>query len=382
MGAGITSGECSEQDTVNISQEAVSSWLHTSLDVCFKAIVVPIIWCLGIVTNLTFLFVIVRVRKLRSDTNIYLAHLSLADFLYLSLGSIYDIRSYTASVVAFHDPFANSAQCVGFFTVINTGYFASVALVTMVSFERFLALCHPMKHLKIRGRRRTHRMIAICWLVGLLFSASTVPRVLVLNVVCLQWPDVDAFLDYPSSHAYCGPVSPWVNYFIPPLLNLPWITAMMANVFMYVRILQMLNKRTSDLNIRPTVKKDHNATHIRNQVAKMLVANGTVFFLCQAPYRIFSLSRWICLLAQIPDPFRAALGSGTIWISVVPQNINAMINPLIYGAVNPAYRSAIRVAFKCKSQARRQNTSVSVVRGTEQNNATALAIDEDIETRL
>ncbi|XP_038048184.1 neuropeptides capa receptor-like [Patiria miniata] len=380
MGAGITSGECSEQETVNISQEAVSSWPHTALDVSILTIVVPMIWCLGIITNLTFLFVIVRVRKLRSDTNIYLAHLSLADLLYLSLGSIYDIRSYTASVVAFHDPFVNSAQCFIFFTVVNTGYFASIALVTMVSFERFLALCHPIKHLKIRGRRRTHRMIAICWLVGLLFSASTSPGILVLNVVCLQWPDVDAFLDYPSSLAYCGPVSPWVDYFIPPLLNVPWIMAMVANAFMFARILQMLNKRTSNKNM--TVKKDHNATHIRNQVAKMLVANGTVFFLCQAPYRIFSLSGWICLLAQIPDPFWTALGSGTIWISVIPQYINAMINPLIYGTVNPAYRSAFKVAFKCKGQARRHNTSVSVVRGPEQNNTTALAIDEDIETRL
>ncbi|XP_038048191.1 neuropeptides capa receptor-like [Patiria miniata] len=380
MGAGITSGECSEQDTVNISQEAVSSWLHTPLDVCFKAVVVPIIWGLGIITNLTFLFVIVRVRKLRSDTNIYLAHLAIADLLFLSLVTAYDIRRYTASVVAFHHTFVNSSQCVSFFTVVNTGYFASIALVTMVSFERFLALCHPMKHLKVRGRRRTNRMIAICWLVGLLFSASTVPRVLVINVLCLQWPDVDAFLDYPSSYAYCGPVSPWVDYFIPPLLNLPWITAIVANVFMYVRILQMLNKRTSNKNI--TVRKDHDATHIRNQVAKMLVANGTVFFLCQAPYRIFSLSKWICLLAQIPDPFLLALGSEIRWISSVPQFINAMINPLIYGAVNPAYRSAIRVAFKCKGHVRRRKTSLFVVRGPEQNNATASAIGEDIETRL
>ncbi|XP_038048180.1 neuropeptides capa receptor-like [Patiria miniata] len=379
MGAGITSGECSEQDTFNISQEAVSSWLHTPLDISIATIVVPIIWCFGIITNFTFLFVIVRIPKLRSDTNIYLAHLALADLLYLSLGSAYNIRRYTASVVAFHRPFVNSAQCVSFSTVANTGYFASIALITMVSFERFLALCHPIKHLKIRGRRRTRRMIAICWLVGFLFSASTSPGILVLNVVCLQWPDVDAFLDYPSSYAYCGPVSPWVNYFIPPLLNLPWIMAMVANVFMYVRILQILNKRTSNKQI--TVNKYHNATRIRNHVAKMLVANGTVFFLCQAPYRIFSLSGWICLLAQIPDPFRAALGSGTKWISVVPQNINAMINPLVYGAVNPAYRSAIRVAFKCKGQARRQNTSLSVMRVPEQNITTA-SIDEDIETRL
>ncbi|XP_038048183.1 neuropeptides capa receptor-like [Patiria miniata] len=380
MGAGITSGECSEQDTVNISQEAVSLWLYTPLDASITTIVLPSIWCLGVVTNLTFLFVIVRVPKLRSDTNIYLAHLSLADLLYLSMASANHIRRYTASVVAFHDIFVNSAQCFSFFTVTNTGYFASIALVTMVSFERFLALCHPIKHLKIRGRRRTHRMIAICWLVGFLFSASTSPGILVLNVLCLQWPDVDAFQDYPSSYAYCGPVSPWVNSFIPPLLNLPWIMAMVANVFMYVRILQMLNKRNS--NKKMTVKKDHNATHIRNQVAKMLVANGTVFFLCQAPYRIFSLSRWICLLAQIPDPFWVALGSGTIWISLVPQYINTMINPLIYGAVNPAYRSAIRVAFKCKGQARRRNTSATAVSGAEQNNTTALATDENIETRL
>ncbi|XP_038047663.1 neuropeptides capa receptor-like [Patiria miniata] len=343
MGSGITSGECSERDTVNISQWAVSAWLYTPLDTSITTIVIPILWSLGIITNLTFLFVIVRVPKLRSDTNIYLAHLSLADLLFLNLTSTYSVWRYVDSPVAYHFPFVSTAQCISYFTFTNTGYYASIALVTVVSLERYLALCHPMKHLAIRGRRRTYRMIGICWLVGLLFAVFTSLSQAILHVQCLRWPDDDAYQDYPSSRAYCASVAPWVSYYNPPVLNIPWLIAMVANSYMYVRIVHMLNKRSG----QNLVSNGPNAIKIRNQVAKMLVVNGVVFFLCQTPYRIYSLSGWICSLVGIRNPLW--LPGISAWIANIPQFINTLINPLIYGAVNRQYRIAFVQAFRCKS---------------------------------
>ena len=206
MRSGITSGECNGEDVVNISEEAVPRWLNSPADTAIITVVIPTILCLALITNLTFLFVLYRIPKLRSDTNMYLAHLALADLLYVILASTIALWRYTSTLVAYHTPFLHSAQCTIFYTVVNTGYFASVALVTMVSFERYLALCHPIKHLKIRGRQHTNKMIGISWLVGLIFSGSTTFGVAVFNVQCLQWPDDDAYLDYPSKRGYCGPI--------------------------------------------------------------------------------------------------------------------------------------------------------------------------------
>ncbi|XP_038066390.1 neuromedin-U receptor 2-like [Patiria miniata] len=379
MGAGITPGECSEQDTVNISQEEVSDMLYTPAEIVIVTIIIPIIWCLGVINNLTFLFVMLRVPKLRTDTNLYLAHMALADLLFLNLASVIHIWRYSASLVAFHDPFVNSAYCTGTVIAYETVYYASIALVTMVSFERYLGLCHPIKHRTIRGRRRTYRMIAICWLVGLLVSIATMPALAKLRVLCLNWPDDEAYRDYPSTKGYCSPLAPWVVYYILPLLSIPWLISMVANIYMYVRILKTLNKRSGRDGI---VSNDPNAIQIRNQVAKMLIVNGVVFFLCQTPYQIFSLAGWISNLAKIPNPLEAGIGRGDIWISVIPQYINAMINPLIYAAMTATYRAALTETFSCKKHPQQQASSALAIITPDRGNATTATpvTDENPET--
>ena len=376
MGSGITSGECST--SYNITEETVSEWLFTPEDIIIITIIIPIILGLGVINNFTFLFVIFRIPKMRSATNTYLVHLALADLLYLSLSAFYNILKYTVTPVARHTPLLNSAGCVSFITVANIAYFASIALVTMMSFERYLALCHPMKHLKIRGRRLTNRMAVTCWLLGLVFGGLTTPGIAILRVDCLQWPDNDIYQGFPSTRTYCSAIQPWVPYYTEPLLNVPWLLAMVGNIFMYVRIIQILNKRRGVNNGRKD--QDQKAQQIRNQVAKMLVVNGLVFFLCQTPYRAISLTGWICFIAQIPNPLYAALGtSASQWISIIPQLINTIVNPLIYGVMNSQYRAAVVQAFHCKSQARRS------VRTPVASNATAVSTftnNETNETRL
>ena len=340
-------------------------------------------WALVLSVTSPFLFVIFRIPKMRSATNIYLVHLALADLLYLSLSAFFDIWRYRVSPMAHHIPFTNSPECFSYFTVTNTGYFASIALVTMVSLERYLALCHPMKHLKIRGRRLTNRMTVICWLLGLVFAGLTTPAITILRVDCLQWPDNDMYQGFPSTRSYCGAIQPWVPYYTEPLLNVPWLLAMVGNIYMYVRIIQMLNKRRG-ANGHAT--KKWLGLQIRNQVAKMLIVNGVIFFLCQTPYRVISLSYWVCLMAGIPDPLYDALGGASLWISIIPQLINTTVNPFIYGVMNAQYRTALFQAFHLKGKSRKRKfvTSIPDICAPETSNVTSKSfIDiETNETRL
>ncbi len=339
--------ECSA--SYNITEETVSGWLFTPGDTVIITVIIPIILGLGVITNSTFLFVIYRVPKLRSVTSIYLAHLALADLLFLILSAIYHIWRYVGSSMVPHTPFVNSAGCGCFITVTNTGYFSSIALVTSMSFERYLALCHPTKHLKIRGMGLTLTSLAICWLVGFAFAALTVLSSATLYTDCLQWPDEEEYLGFPSTRSYCGPVQPWVPYYTLPLVNVPWFIAMVANIYMYARIVATLNERRGSTS---RINQDPRAVQIRNQVAKMLIVNGVVFFICQTPYRVISLTAWISLLAQIQDPLHARLGIAKLWISAIPQYINTIVNPLIYGVMSSQYRTALKVAFHCKRRSR------------------------------
>ncbi|XP_033628515.1 kappa-type opioid receptor-like [Asterias rubens] len=348
--------ECSSFQ--NISEEMLHRWIFRPEDRTIITIFIPIIWGLGVIINCTFLFMIYRIPKLRTETNVYLTHLALADLLYLNLFSAYDIWRYVASPVADNVPFTTSTGCLCFIIAINMGYFAAMALVTMVSFERYLSLCHPIKHLKIRGRRRTKRMVAFCWLVGFVFAVTSAPERACLNKLCLQWPESEDHQGYPHTRASCDPVTPWVESVTQPLLNVPWLIAMVANIFMYVRIVQMLHRRKSSHN----GKFDHHQTamKLRNQVAKMLIVNGAVFFVCQTPNTLLSLTRWTCLIAQIPNPLDAALGNTKLWIALIPQRINTIVNPLIYGAINSQYQTAFRQTFMRKGKSKKPDSANAI----------------------
>ncbi|XP_022080938.1 neuropeptides capa receptor-like [Acanthaster planci] len=276
----------------------------------------------------------------------------------------------------FNIPFSHAAPFLAYITIANTGYYSSINLVTIVSLERYLALCHPMKHLRMRGRSRTYKMIAICWLLAFLFAIPISLTMAVFIVMCLQWPEDDTYQEFPSTIVTHAAITPWLYKCVPPLMNLPWIICMLSSIYMYVRILQALNKRGDESSV---TRNDPNAAHIRNQVAKMLIVNGTVFFLCQVPYRIITLSAWICWMANIPDPIYAALGTSADLVSQVPQYINGMINPLIYGAINKQYRVAFIEAFRCLTHPGRDNASLPSVSTTVQSPTRTISKNSDTE---
>ncbi|XP_038061400.1 neuromedin-U receptor 2-like [Patiria miniata] len=350
MGSGVTSGECTANNTHNISTEKSAEWLYTPTHTLFVTIIVPVFWGAGVVANSTFLFVLLRLPKMRSKSNILLANLALADLWQISFYAGIYLWMYLASPVLFSLPFVSSAGCMGFYAAFNVGYFSSVALVTAVSLERYIALCHPMRHLTIFSRQQAYKMVGICWMVGLVFSCSIVPGSAILNVRCLQWPDVDTFDGFPSVSVSCGSVHPWVGYYIEPLVLIPWLVIVIANIYMFVEIVRALNKRRAIADAA-TTGAHLRMLQVRNQFAIMLIINGAVFFICQTPIRFVNLSFWICFVAGIPDnPLVAISGNYISWIVLVPQLINCLVNPLIYGVTNANYRAALHQAFQCRRQ--------------------------------
>ncbi|XP_033628140.1 kappa-type opioid receptor-like [Asterias rubens] len=336
-------------DAKNISLLNISLWLYSPKDIIVITIVIPIILCLGVINNSAFLFVMFRVPTMRSATNICLAHLAVADLLYLTVTSIvFIILTYaTSPSVANNVILSSSAKCFTFGSLRLTGYFVSIALLTTVSLERYLAVCHPGKHLKIRGRRRTNTMVAICWVVGLMFACSlTLSTSAVMKTRCFIWPEV--YRNFPTLFSYCGPVVDVAGIFGPPLSLVAWFTTMIANVFMYIRIIYALNKRRSATFMKGN---DHQAKQSRNKVAQLLIVNGVVFFTCQTPSIVDHLVNYYHMIIPTygSNETYSQLAVNKAWFAEIPLLINTIVNPLIYGAIHAQYRSAFIQAFRCNT---------------------------------
>ena len=132
--------------------------------------VYPVISIIGIILNILFLTLVVFDKAMRTITNYYLVNLALADLLILvySLGTS-QAMLYTTPLKE-SKPFLGSNSCLIDFGIKYTLYHVSLFLVTLVSVERFMAICHPLLHRRVAGTRRTVKLCMGCWLVSLVIG--------------------------------------------------------------------------------------------------------------------------------------------------------------------------------------------------------------------
>ncbi len=358
MGSSPSSVDCTLFDKFNITEEIANDYfpIIEKARSTFSAFL-SFSFAIGVFSNMTFLFVLFRNPNLRSETDVYVTHLSLADLLYMAMPAVRLLPTPSKVHVNFQSLPTSSAQCLAFGLLLQASFYASIALVTMVSFERYLALCHPIKHLRMRGKRRTYKLVASCWLFGLLWGTVLVPSYSKYLVTCFNWPDSDKYQDYPYYSSYCTSDQSLLVITIP-LRVIPWSISMLSTVYMYARIILKLHKRRGPAG--STTSKDQNAQRIRNQVAKMLMVNGMVFFLCQAPLVAVDL---IILMSLLSQTYNTTIAYYGFYIGSMPQLINVFINPFIYGAMNSQYRAAFLRAFHCTCSPRMPPSS-STVRST------------------
>ena len=172
-------------------------------------IIFPIIFILGFVGNIGFLFVIARVKEMRTLTNFYLANLAVADMLYIILQAIRNCGTYAYYGIRNAEFFKTDIECsIGYGTILMTLY-ASLLLVTLVSFERFIAICYPLKHRMVNTTRRTITLTFTTWLIAVGMAAVVVPGWGSVSRVCLIWPterEGERWKGYKHIHNSCFPV--------------------------------------------------------------------------------------------------------------------------------------------------------------------------------
>ena len=83
---------------------------------------------------------------------------------------------------------------------------------------------------------------------------------------------------------------------------------------------------------------------VRNNIARMLILNGTVFFLCLLPFRIIQLDNISILLRGRSFPLYA-FGDIFAWVGRVTTLLNSAVNPFLYNVSNAKYRASFLEAF-------------------------------------
>ena len=315
---------------------------HTKLSWTMCLIFGPLVTAFGVVFNCTFIYVVYRVKTMRTITNIFLVNLAIADSSLLIVTFAQNIGSYVNSPV--YDmgfSFNNVFGCVTPNFLIYLCYYASLWTVTLVSVERYFGVCHLLWHRYMRSTRRAVYMVLASWFISALFASPTMPHAMVEKVCVISQEDGEIISSFRNCLRDCVNCS--TTLYATDLVQ--FVIALVVNIVLYSFIVRKLNKTTipnEDLELRNTIKKVVHSR--RNSVATMLIVNGIVFFVCLMPFSIanvYSLFGWYLGWLEWNETIKNPLK----WIGRVLFLLNSALNPFIYNATNPRYRLAFKQAI-------------------------------------
>nr|XP_054752511.1 allatostatin-A receptor-like [Lytechinus pictus] len=286
-----------------------------------------IISLIGIFGNLLVVVVMAGRRSSASSTDIFIGALAISDLL----TSIFNIPIPRARQVPDSLPGVLYCRiiftsCLSWICVISSSY-----ILVGASFERLAAVAYPLRIKEIFTNRRVCTFIVVAWV----FSCLSCSYYLISMIA-----DTDLL-----SRIYCVPSNSHSS--LLQLFNMFNFT-----IRLLIPVVLMVGSQTAMailLHLRSS-KMQHVIAHgsnqsyhilARNRVIKIMLVVIIIYILCWAPSQI----------AFVVVSFKGAVRAKAYVAGTVRQIlnlfafINSSINPLIYAAQYPKFRSAVKDVF-------------------------------------
>nr|XP_005007783.1 uracil nucleotide/cysteinyl leukotriene receptor [Cavia porcellus] len=265
---------------------------------------------LAFVGNALALWLFIRDHKSGTPANVFLMHLAVADLscvLVLPTRLVYHFSGN-------HWPFGEiPCRLTGFLFYLNM--YASIYFLTCISMDRFLAIVHPVKSLKLRRPLYAHLACALLWVVVAVAMAPLLvsPQTVQTNqtVVCLQ-----LYREKASHKALTSLVVAFTFSFV-------------ITVTCYLLIIRSLRQG-------PRVEK-----RLKGKAVRMIAIVLAIFLICFVPYHIhrtvyllhYNGGRASCAAQRV-----LALGNR---ITSCLTILNGALDPVMYFFVAEKFRNTL-----------------------------------------
>ncbi|CAL1538289.1 unnamed protein product, partial [Lymnaea stagnalis] len=304
-----------------------TSDMPTYLKVLPYAVIVCylLICALGLIGNGLVIYVVLMFAKMKTVTNMYILNLALSDVLFLTMLPILA----TTSIVQ-HWIFG-FAMCKIYFVVYSINLFGGAFNLCLMSADRYMAVCHPIRSLRYRTPRIALFLCLCIWSLAflvmmptILYSKTMDHRIFKGKYSCnIKWPENQAI---SSDKAFI-----WYSFILG--FSIP---VSLISVFYVLVILRLRH-------VGPAKKsKEKRKSHRR--VTRLVLTVIAIYIVCWLPYWVFQ----VVLVFQnykISSPSKVLLFNFFTILSYA----NSMLNPFLYAFLSDNFRKSFLKAFKCVS---------------------------------
>lgn len=287
-----------------------------------------VILALGWLGNGLVIYVVLRYAKMKTVTNMYILNLAISDVLF-----IVSLPFLTTTTILKHWVFG-FAMCKIYFVLFSINLFTGVFTLAVMSADRYLAVCHPIRSLKYRTPRIALFLCLCIWSVSflvmlpiILYSTTVSHRSNVTGTFtcAISWPDGQPI---PPDKAFI-----WYSFILG--FAIPVSLIAVFYVLVVLRLRQVGPNRKS---------KEKKKSHRR--VTRLVLTVISVYVSCWLPYWAF----------QVDITFKTDIKAELVLWKIVLFNgftvltfTNSMLNPLLYAFLSDNFRKSFMKAFKCAS---------------------------------
>ncbi|KAG8431363.1 hypothetical protein GDO86_018958 [Hymenochirus boettgeri] len=270
-----------------------------------------LIYILTVCENVLIIVLVSTSRILQSPMYFFLQHLSLCDLLQST-----NIAPILLQTFVDDGATISLAGCLTQFYFFGGSGASQCLLLALMAYDRYLAICHPLRYNSIMNHRACVRSILITLVVGFSLTLVNVNAVATLRF-CEQNTINHFFCDfYPLLELSCSDISfvqTEVTIQCAPLVLFPFILIVVS----YIYIAQAILKIISNANRKKAFST------CSSHLAVVSIFYGTLSGVYVVPFRRQSLtiSKVLSLLYTVVIPF---------------------INPMIYSLRNNELKGALK----------------------------------------
>lgn len=282
-----------------------------------------VVFAVGLTGNTLVIYVVLRYSKMQTVTNMYILNLALADEFFL-IGVPILIATITVRRWIF-----GRTVCKLYMTSTSITQFTSSIFLTVMSADRYIAVCHPISSPKYRTPFISRVVCLTAWTVSALMM---VPIFMYADV--LPPPNVSCNILWPSSDQLDS-LTPFTLYSLILGFSVP---ISFISVF-YALVVKKL-KTVGPRNKSKEKKKSH------RKVTKLVLTVIAVYVACWLPYWIAQ----VALIFSLPGGNKPTstvlffLATGFLTYS------NSALNPILYAFLSENFKKSFIKACVCAAR--------------------------------
>ncbi|XP_077576502.1 opioid receptor, delta 1b [Stigmatopora nigra] len=302
-GSNCTSGAPAGRDTARVAIAVGITALYS------------LICVVGLLGNVLVMYGVVRYTKMKTATNIYIFNLALADALATSTLP-FQSANYLMSTWPFGQLLCKVVVAIDYYNM-----FTSIFTLTMMSVDRYVAVCHPVKALDFRTPAKA-KIINIC--IWILSSVIAVPVMIMAVTKVTAKGNVDCRIIFPEPDWYWDTVTKicvFIFAFLVPVLVITICYGLMILRLKSVRLLS--GSKEKDRNLR--------------RITRMVLVVVAAFIICWTPIHIF-----IIVKTMVNIDHKNLLVMACWHLSIALGYTNSSLNPVLYAFLDENFKRCFR----------------------------------------